>query len=504
MPLRSLAFPLALLFAVAICHGQQDGRPFKLERERMSYDFVAGTVIAVQAKATWGITTLEADEITEQAGDIHAIGHVLLVDPLATLSTPELHYNYITRSGWARNVTIVGQGARFTAESVEMLPDASQWVVRNGSATVCDRNPPDFLVRFDKLSIRPGDRARIYKAKLEVFGHRLVGLPNAKILLGTSKNVLPVPALGYSKRNGISFGLRDWIELSPRMSLSAQWNAFAHAKAERTELISYSLLNPSLPDVLDTPDGEEGERFTYSYIDNVNVPTPADEDARLRAPRRVLFFDNTANLPIAARTESDLIVSKDWELGFQVNERVGPAFGTFSLRQGRVSETPGTTVVTRTAAQGAVSSGAWQVTPSLSLRARMDGGLFYYEHFHRFGWTRPIGEVVFEPTDRLRLAAALVRTYTDGTSILQFDEPMHLRSLHFRTDVRLVHAQLSVLTKYDMDTKDFYDVEIALRQRMHCIEPYVVWRKDPGEVRFGIRIPTLSVLQALAAKRAKE
>jgi hypothetical protein len=503
MPLRSLAFPLALL-CVVFSHGQQGGRPFTLERERLSYDFVAGTLVAAQARATWGSTSLEADQITEQAGDIHAVGHVLLVDPLATLSTPELHYNYITRSGWARSVTIVGEGAKITAESVEMLPDGSQWVVRNGSATVCDRNPPDFLVRFDKLSIRPGDRARIYKGKVEVFGHRLFGLPNAKILLGASKNVLPVPALGYSKRNGISFGLRDWIELSPRMSLSAQWNAFAHAKAERTELISYSLLNPSLPDVLDTPDGEEGERFTYSYIDNVSVPTPLDEDARLLAPRRVLFFDNTANLPVAARTESDLIVSKDWEFGLQVNDRIGTVFGTLSLRQGRVAETPGTTVVNRTAAQGTLSSGAWQITPSLSLRARVDGGLFYYAHYHRFGWTRPIGEVVFEPTDRFRLAAALIRTYTDGTSILRFDEPMHLRSLHFRSDIRLIHARLSVLTKYDIDAKDFCDVEVAFAQRMHCIEPYIVWRKDPGEVRFGIRIPTLSVLQALAAKRAQE
>jgi hypothetical protein len=141
---------------------------------------------------------------------------------------------------------------------------------------------------------------------------------------------------------------------------------------------------------------------------------------------------------------------------------------------------------------------------SVFARARVDTGLFSYEHGRTFGWVRPLGEIIVEPSERIRLAAGVANIYSSGAHVLQFDEPLHSRGLHFRGDFGVGGAVVSILTKYDVRTQQVYDVEVSLRLRLHCIEPYFVWRKDVGEFRFGIRIPALDRLQAVAAKRAAE
>jgi hypothetical protein len=449
----------------------------------------------------WDVEELLADEIVadERAHTIEAHGHVLLIDPIGILTASELSYDYEERHGWAREATVHAQGAVFRAETVEMRD--TEWIALHGSATTCDVDPPHYRVGFEKVSIRPGVRAKLYRCDISILGWRLVRVPWLTVSLARRTNQLSLPSVGYNKRTGFRVGWRNEFELRPRLGLVTEIGAFERSKPERRELVSYSLLDPRGQDVVATPDTEEGERFTYSHIDNVNVESPEEEDRRLRSRRVVFFFENSSNLPVNARIEGDLIVSKDWEVGLQVNGDAGRLFGSVSLRTGRTTESPGGITVDRTALQGVVSGGSLWVSPQIAFRPRIDGALFRYQNDSLYGWWRPVAEAVYEPTDRFRLSLAYVRTLTGGSAGLRFDQPVRERTMQARADARLGKLGISVLTKYDLDAEYTFDVEVGIRYLLHCVEPQIVWRENPGEFRLGIRIPTIDLLDTLTHKR---
>ncbi len=460
--------------------------------------------VASQAVATYGIDTFSADEMTWQDDTtvIHASGRVFVTDPIGTMTATNLWYDFGNHNGFAENAVIVAQGARFIAKRVEL--NQGEWQAFDGEATTCNLIRPDYSIGFKKLRIRPGEQGRIYDARVRFFNENIVTVPWFGFSLRQVENQFSVPAVGFNRHQGVSIAWGSMFTPAPQTELLAQIGAFTLAPLERRELLAHSFLSPNRPDSLFLPDTEEGERFTNSYLDNVNVPTPEEEDRRLKSARASVFFENSSNLPVFARIEEDLFVSKDWEFGVQANGRIGSVFGTGTVRLGRVSEQPSDRASDRLALQGTATIGSWQFTPWLSFRLRGDGALFRYDNSQHLEWVRPIGEIVLERSDRLRFAFGLAKTYITGAPVLRFDEPARRRTVHSRLDVAVGGSHVSLLTKYDPDRKDLFDVEISFKSLFHCIEPFFVWRQNPGEFRFGIHIPAIDLISTLTKQRAKQ
>jgi len=459
-------------------------------------------VVSDNPLVTWGVDSLTADTIEFDDGytRVDARGHIVLTDPIGTLKANELHFNYETGRGWARGASVSAQGAYFTAETIEI--NQGVWYAYEGTASTCDLPHQHYALAYDKVVLRPGVRAKVYKPGLILFGHPLFGLPSFTMSLKKARNQISLPTVGYSKRQGFSLGWHDLFDLSPRLSLVTQIGAFEKAVPERRELLSYSILPPA-DDVIATPDAEEGERFTYSYIDNVNVPNPADEDFVLSAKRNVFFFENSSNLPATSRLAPDLFVTKDYEFGWQGNTQFGPLFGTLSVRSGRILESPGARTGNREAVQAVGSFGSIWLTRNVAVRLRGDAALFRYRGEDNYGWVRPAAELMFEPSEQFRLVLAYIRTFDGGTPFFLFDKPTHTRTFNARVDFSIGFSRISVLTKYDFTLDDLYDIEISFRYRLHCVEPSFTWRKDPGEFRIGLHFPAVDILKVLTAQRVK-
>lgn len=524
MPLRGLLAP-SLAFLGLGAFPQQPKEPITIEHRgpinvELRKTYAAGPLVAGMFPAyirerenvvrvisdnpfvTWGTDSLAADTITvdEETGFVTAKGRAVLTDPIGTLRSTEIVYNYNTGRGWARLARVNAQGAYFQAATVEL--NGGVWYAYHGTATTCDLAHSHYDLKFDKLALRPGSKAKVYKPVVDLFGHGIFRVPSFQFSLRKRREPIAIPSFGYSKRQGFSLAWHNRFEVSRRLDLVTGVGAFERAVPERRELLSYSLLAPNgHGPVLTLPDTEEGERFSDSHIDNVNVPSPEMEDERLRAQRAVVFFENSSNLPVSSRIVPDLFLTKDYEVGVQANASVGRAFGAVTVRTGRVIENPGARLVDREALQGIGSLGTLWVRPGLGFRFRADAAYFRYDQDQKYGWVRTVSEIVLEPSDRLRLSAAFVRTLTGGTPVLFFDEPIHSRVFQSRMDVGIKGLHLSLLTKYDVDLQDLYDIEIALAVRAHCVEPVFAWRKDTGEFRLGIRLPAVDLLKTLARER---
>lgn len=449
----------------------------------------------------YGPTSITADqiEVDTDTQTLVARGSVFVEDPIGVLHATEMLYHYKTAEGRALGVYGNAQGAYLRAEELELR--RGEWSAMRGEITTCSEVPAHYSVQFDRVSIRPGSRARAYKARLSISGVPVVQLAWLSVPLDRRTNQLTAPTIGYNSRQGWALAWRNEFRVSQRSSLLAETGTFQRALPEWRGILSYSLLDPRTAAAIGTPDTEEGERFTGSYIDNVSVESPESEEARLRAPRFVLFFENSTNLPVSARREPDVIISKNWELGTQWSIERGPIFGSVALRYGQLTEKPEVQKVSRGTMQGVIAGSPLRIAPNTSLRFRLDGGLYDYDGQDQYGWIRPAGVLVLEPDPRLRLGFSYLRTFEAGNSLLELDRPRELRALHGRMDLMLGKTSFSFLAKYDLDRNDLYDIEFAFRQTVHCVEPHIVWRRDPGVFRIGVRIPTVDLLGNLIRNR---
>ncbi len=458
-------------------------------------------VVLTDPLLRYGPTSITADvlEVDTDAGTLMARGSVFVEDPIGVLYATEMLYHYKAAEGRALGVYGNAQGAYLRAEVLELR--RGEWSAMRGEITTCSEVPAHYAVRFDRVSIRPGSRARAYKAALSIAGVQVAQLAWLSVPLDRRTNQLTAPTIGYNSRQGLALAWRNEFRVARKTSLLAETGTFQRALPEWRGILSYSLLDPRTAGAVGTPDTEEGERFTSSYIDNVSVESPESEEMRLRTPRFVLFFENSTNLPVSARREPDVIISKNWELGTQWSIERGPLFGSLAVRYGQIAEKPSLQKVSRSTVQGVFAGSPVHIAPNASLRFRLDGGLYDYDGQDQYGWVRPAGVLVLEPDPRLRLGFSYLRTFESGNAALELDRPRELRALHGRMDLMLGKTSFSFLAKYDLDRNDLYDIELAFRQTVHCVEPHIVWRRDPGVFRIGVRIPTVDLLGNLIRNR---
>jgi hypothetical protein len=72
---------------------------------------------------------------------------------------------------------------------------------------------------------------------------------------------------------------------------------------------------------------------------------------------------------------------------------------------------------------------------------------------------------------------------------------------HLRADFNFGNIQASLLGKYDLNRREWYDKEYGFSFIAGSFEPFVVWRQFPNDVRFGARLRIDALLGKLQKRK---
>ena len=88
----------------------------------------------------------------------------------------------------------------FSGESVEIAKD--KITLYNAIATGCPSNVPDYHINADRMEVYPNDRIVLYNAHVFIKNFELFSLQEMTVQMGTGKNPIPYPSVGYWSDTG--------------------------------------------------------------------------------------------------------------------------------------------------------------------------------------------------------------------------------------------------------------------------------------------------------------
>lgn len=183
--------------------------------------------------------TLQADSVrwNRTTGQITADGHIRLTDADgAQLFTDTLELTDELKAGAMANMLLVlTEGGRMAARSGELREDGKvelRDAVYSGCAVVdrdgCERKPSWRIIANRVTYDQDNDRAVFHGARLEVFGVPLVALPGLTVNTdGQPRSGLLIPAITYSRNNGLELSSTYYARLSRNRELEVTGYAFS-------------------------------------------------------------------------------------------------------------------------------------------------------------------------------------------------------------------------------------------------------------------------------------
>lgn len=414
-----------------------------------------------------------------------ATGNVKLIDPDGIVESDELTYDWTTRSGTASRVKMDVAGVRITAESANLRPGMYELVGVWG--TSC---PGLFELRSRRVVVVPGSRARVEKPLLRVAGTQLPALPTQSYGLTSRTTGLRMPTLSFKRGEGVGVAWRSSFDLGSNTALAASFRATPNRMPGYGLQLTRTFAPDSGPS---SPRSELDERFSYGFLEHIGVPSPSFEREFLAETRHTLSVNSLWNLRVDARTTS-YELSKPIEA---VYERGGTIGRGSALAQLRLQSLDVSGAPSEHRAIGFLSydPGLQPFTSNLEPLIRVDAAAFAGRS--SFGWGRVQAGLAFMPTRQVRLSGAFMMGNEFGSPAYEFDRLYATRAFHARADFDLGPTKISLLGKYDLDRRVWYDREYSISQVAGCLEPYILYRQFPSGFRFGIRLRLDDFLELL-------
>lgn len=435
--------------------------------------------------ATFGPTTLKADRLrlagppTDPYGE--AIGNVSIVDPEGTIEAASAEFHWKTNVGSAKNVLVRVGNLKLEAEAVQVTPGL--WTLSNVGGTGCKLKTPLYYIHTRELQIRPGKGIRASRPQLSIFGRKLVTLPDQRFSFNEGGGSIDVPYPTYRSERG--FGL-NW---SPSFSIGTETEIFGHYAVFQRSLpfynavVLHSFIRGRSPDNVRT---EIGDRLGFGYFDSVQVRSPDDEAAYLRAPRFDFGASTTFGADARDTTTATDKINKPIELLGQVSGNVG-GFGVFGLARWQQIGVGNGPKTSRLILEQNIGTPMFELGSRLSAFGRLDAAEFLGDSDYR--WIRGQAGLQFEANRNIRFGAAYASAKAYGTPDFAYDAPFRFRELNLRADLDYDTTQLRVLLKFDPSNRQLFDREIYFSQVIGCIEPFIVYRERPRKFFIGIKLP---------------
>jgi hypothetical protein len=321
----------------------------------------------------------------------------------------------------------------------------------------------------------------VYRPSLSLFGAHILTWPRQTFNLDPRATGLRLPNLEY--RSG-TVGL-NWVAgtLVDHHS-TVEWHGDAFRGSYPGAGIEYnrSFIPANQAVGLITPRTELNQRFDFGYFDTVLVKTPGAEIDAVDRPRNTVAVQTDFNAGVSGRGAPNETFSFPVEFNYERSGRVGSLGNLSDFRLETIRD-----VRQATKTRGEYES-SWEL-PSKRLGrnvftlSRVDGEAIGGDH--AFGWARLSGGLVFQPVRWLTLSAGAMAAAETGTPDFDIDPLVYRNGAFGRADYELGPRRLSLMTRYD-SRLGWFDDEVLFTQAMGTLEAYLVYRKYPSDLRYGV------------------
>ncbi|HRF59213.1 MAG TPA: hypothetical protein PLH94_04780 [Fimbriimonadaceae bacterium] len=452
-------------------------------------------------KATYGPTTLYADSLFVDSANRQgrAEGNVRLIDPDGTLEGSNLSFDWGKRTGSAENVAIEIDRIQILVKRLEIEP--GRWTLIDAYGTPSLQKPREVAIRSRRIVLQPGRRGYAEHPTLEMFGRRILQYPaRATFSLDRRVSGFRLPAISFRRGNGFGMAWNSSTLLGDQASLSAILGAFPGALPSYGLEFAWSGVEPTKATGLIAPRTDLGERFGESYLDSIAVPSVETEDEYLRNERRTLSAGSYWNQGTRGRIVDPSAISKRWEIAGEIGGPIGRGGGYVQVRGQSLRPGNADPFRERAVLYGSWTTGEFDFTNNLSARLRVDGA-GYVGSGDSYTWLRTLTGVSYRPNPTVKVSAGYVQGFESGTPMFAFDPLFSTHAWHLRADFNFGNIQASVLGKYDVNRREWYDKEYGFSFIAGSFEPFVIWRQFPNDVRFGARLRIDALLGRLQKRK---
>lgn len=471
--------------------------PLRIEADSIRRDIKGNFTEATgHVVATFGPDRLTADRLVvhelEADSYAEAFGQVVLIDPEGTVSAENIRFDWKKHTGQASNVFVRISTLAVRAASIDVKPDS--WTLTDVGGTACTLKTPIYYFRTRRLVYRPGIGGIAEKPEISLFGRRLATLPDQKFGgdgEGPSFN-LPLPQY----RNGQGFGIawKNQLGFGSETALDTDYNVYQRSKPSYSAYMVHSFVpddNPSLPR------SELNERTGFGYFDSIQVGTPLAEAGYLRRSSARVGVGALAGTGARDTTDADAKLNKPLEAFGQWSGPIG-SLGAVAIVRAQQVRLGDMATHNRGIAEVNVGTPISPIGKNLSAFGRVDTATYLGDG--HYSWQRAQAGVVWQPEQFLRFGGAYVVGAEQGTPLYPYDALERKRELNFRADLDLEQTQLRVLLKFDPSGKSLFDQEIYFSQVLGCVEPFLVYRKNPRKFFVGLKLPIGHIFDRLAQR----
>ncbi len=486
-----LPYPLSAEFLPAMAQKttiEQMGDSLVVEWRSKKIDVVRRVVVfSGGVKATYGLTVLYAQEL-ELDLEAHvgrAKGTVNVVDPEGTLEGGQVQFNWQDHTGQADDVHAHAGGARFDAATVRINP--GKWILEDVYATPCHEVKPLFAIRSKRITVYPGKNGKLDNTGIDILGRHIGTFPGTSFSLDNRASGFKLPGISYRRRDGFGVSWSQSVLIRDEAVASSTFSSFPKKEPAYGAHFIYTGSPGESSNTPLLPVSELDERFSQSYMDNISVATWAQEDDTLRNPRHSIGVGLDWNQSTVDRRVDSTGISKRYELFAERGGNVGPIGGLVQARFQNIRPGSGEAFVTRTVISAEANSGLHSLGKNLFNHFRFEGA-GYLGGGSEYEWVRAQAAITARPWPGLQLSSSLVLGGSHGRPLFGFDPLYSQSGYHVRADLFMGSLTTSFLGRYDFGRRGWYDHEVSIALNAGCVEPYVVWRQFPSDLRFGLRL----------------
>ncbi|MBN1460541.1 MAG: LPS-assembly protein LptD [Armatimonadetes bacterium] len=463
-----LALPLAADPAPIAAEIEADVVEVDLDRER--------TQASGNARLSYQDIELHADDVTAEriTGDVHAQGHLMLVQGERVLYGEALDFNLRSGVGVLQHARAVEQGVVITGEEIALSPERIE--AREARFSTCDKSDPHYAFAARRITLTPAEPSKLgpprsgtlslSQGRLLYRGKTLLPLPGYSVRVGDigSTDGTPRPVVGITGDDGpyVSLGYTLGSEdAAARGELNYRYTT---SRGVRGYIRAYRVVGPA--------------EVTFGYLRRED---PSDRD--------VEPDDLEASL-------ADVLVNRQPEYGVLVPEYriAGKLSATASWLAGSYTEfdTDGQVELAsgdRTSLSALLRYGSYPVSPSVALS-------------HGLGWRRSDyspGDsltvrlvrhtAAIRFNDRLELDLSHITRRETGESPFLFDGVGPNRELLSELTWVVNPAWRAELVHYyDLELNESRDMIVEAIRTAHCLEYTIGWRRETGSVYVGVGI----------------
>ncbi|MDO8682534.1 MAG: hypothetical protein Q7N50_03530 [Armatimonadota bacterium] len=462
--------------------------------------------ISIPSRDSTASLELKATTITIDPGtqDFEAVGNVRATYDTTSLTADKIEGNAETRELFATNAAgrvgaLLIRGEEITSKRV-LIPGQKeqyrlQYILKNGLATTCDLEHPDYKVTARKIVIIPQDRAIAKKVSLWLGKVRILTVP--RFVLGIApedetQSFLPKP--GYDNRDGAFVGLEYQLIAAPKTRASLDIRATTRSGIQggvtgdivlsgdthwqnvgsHIELRSRPLLLPSIGITSQT-----GAVFVRNVAPLRQFTAFGSFNRRKRVfdvDRKGLLVDSSPDVGVRY-VSNPVFINAGHKLGaYFAGEG---SWGYFGENQGNTES--------RSDMRGSVIGlpvklgGNTYVQPAVSWRGSWyKNGDSYKALGISADLTRVFGKFYF--------STRYIGYSTSGNTPFEFDDIDRTRTLSEALGYYGRRDTYGLVLCYSLDRHDLYDWEFSFSRKLHCLEPTITWRNRFGLFNINVRV----------------